>query len=66
MQRLADTYLDQRTDYIPPKTNFTRSFDVLIPSKEDWAVDSVQTDDAISVFTDGSKMGKGDRVWHLL
>ena len=35
--------------------NFGRNFETKIPSREEWAADSVLNDYATSIFTDGSK-----------
>lgn len=59
LRELGDREFDRTTDYIKPVTNFQRTFRIRIPSREDWTAGSVIQGNAISVFTDGSKMEMG-------
>ena len=56
---LISSTLFQETDYLLPRLNFGRSFETRIPSREEWAAESVLNDNATSIFTDGSKTETG-------
>lgn len=45
--------LVQRTNYLLPRMNFSKTFKTKIPSRGEWAVDSVMRDYATLIFSVG-------------
>lgn len=59
---LSEFHLDTRgvhTDYLVPYTDFCRNFTTIIPTREEWNLGNVLTEDGKAIFTDGSKTSQG-------
>jgi len=50
------TSLPRRTDYVPPIVNFKRSYKIFIPTRKDWDNLPHQFENAVNIYTDGSKL----------
>jgi len=44
------------TDYFPPTVNFERRYKIFIPNRTDWDNLSLQFENAVNIYTDGSKL----------
>lgn len=59
LRTMVGSKLDLATDYLLTSLNFSRAFKIRISSDGEWSKDSVSTDNAISIFMDGSKTKTG-------
>jgi len=50
------TYLPRSTDYVPPIVNFERRYKIFIPTRTDWDNLPHQFENAVNIYTDGSKL----------
>nr|XP_044248538.1 uncharacterized protein LOC123002436 [Drosophila takahashii] len=49
-------YIPHRTDYVPPIVNFEKRYKVLIPTRTEWDHLPHQIENAVNIYTDGSKL----------
>jgi len=50
------TSLPRNTDYVPPIVNFERRYKIFIPTRTDWDNIPHQFENAVNIYTDGSKL----------
>jgi len=50
------TSLPRSTDYVPPIVNFERRYKIFIPTRTDWDNLPHQFENAVNIYTDGSKL----------
>jgi len=43
------------TDYVPPIVNFEKRYNIFIPTRTDWDNLPHQFENAVNIYTDGSK-----------
>ncbi|XP_044248539.1 uncharacterized protein [Drosophila takahashii] len=49
-------YIPHRTDYVLPTVNFEKTYKVLIPTRSEWDHLPHQIENAVNIYTDGSKL----------
>lgn len=59
IQETGDIRYNRSTDYQVPTLDFSRNFEIKVPSREEWERQDVIGEGETAIYTDGSKMSEG-------